>query len=62
EQGRINPPMVVIVDEGLIYAWSKECRGKQGGQSKIPHIDPTPDGEMVRDLARYFDRKIFHVA
>ena len=62
EQGRINPPMVVIIDEGLIYAWSKECRGKLGGQSKIPHIDPAPDGDMVRDLARYSDRKIFHVA
>jgi hypothetical protein len=62
EQGRINPPLVAVADEGAIYRWSKERRSKLGGQSKVPHIDPTPDGEMVRDLARYSDRKIFHVA
>ncbi|NMC74982.1 MAG: GH3 auxin-responsive promoter family protein [Geobacteraceae bacterium] len=53
EQGRIHLPRVIIVDEQEIYRWSKERRGRLGGQSKIPHIDPTPDGEMVLDLARY---------
>lgn len=52
-QGRIDRPEVVNVDEGLIYAWSKEIRGKVGGQSKIPHIDPTPDGEMTKSLLEY---------
>ncbi len=53
DQGRIAPPRVVSVDEGTIYAWSKAVRGKLGGQSKIPHIDPTLDGEMVRSLAEF---------
>jgi hypothetical protein len=52
-QGRIDRPEVVNVDEGLIYAWSREIRGKLGGQSKIPHIDPTPDGEMIRSLLEF---------
>jgi hypothetical protein len=52
-QGRIRQPEVVSVDEGLIYAWSKEVRGKLGGQSKIPHIDPTPGGEMIKSLLEY---------
>lgn len=52
-QGRINAPRVMIVDEELIYSWSKVVRGKLGGQSKIPHIDPTLDGEMVRSLIEF---------
>ena len=52
-QGRIRAPIVVTVSEELIYLWSKEVRGKLGGQSKIPHIDPTLDGEMVRSLSRF---------
>lgn len=52
-QGRIDTPEVLTVDEGLIYSWSKEIRGKLGGQSKIPHIDPTPDGEMIRSLVEF---------
>ena len=52
-QGRIREPLVVAVSEELIYRWSKEIRGKLGGQSKIPHIDPTVDGEMVRSLLRF---------
>ena len=52
-QGRIGEPLVMAVDEALIYRWSKEVRGKLGGQSKIPHIDPTVDGEMIRSLLRY---------
>jgi hypothetical protein len=49
-QGRIAPPRVVTVDEELIYRWSQEVRGKLGGQSKIPHVDPTVDGEMISSL------------
>jgi hypothetical protein len=52
-QGRIREPLVVTVSEELIYRWSKEVRGKLGGQSKIPHIDPTLDGEMVQSLLRF---------
>jgi hypothetical protein len=55
-QGRIHRPEVCIVDEGLIYSWSKDLRGKLGGQSKIPHIDPTPDGEMVHAIVTYAAR------
>ena len=52
-QGRIHPPTVVTVAEDAIYRWSREVRGKLGGQSKIPHIDPTPEGELVRSLAAF---------
>lgn len=52
-QGRIRPPKVCCVDEGLIYSWSRECRGKLGGQTKIPHIDSTVDGAMVRSILEY---------
>jgi len=52
-QGRINPPEVLLVEEQLIYDWSREVRGKLGGQSKIPHIDPTLTGELVASLNDY---------
>lgn len=52
-QGRVNAPLVLTVGQDLIYRWSKEVRGKLGGQSKIPHVDPTLDGELVRSLAGY---------
>lgn len=52
-QGRIGAPLVVTVDAETIYRWSREVRGKLGGQSKIPHIDPTVDGEMIRSLLRF---------
>jgi hypothetical protein len=52
-QGRINSPLVLMVAEAEIYRWSKEVRGKLGGQSKIPHIDPTLEGELVASLARF---------
>lgn len=55
-QGRIAAPEVVIVEEEQIYSWSREARGKLGGQSKIPHIDPTPDGEMTRNLVAYIEQ------
>jgi hypothetical protein len=52
-QGRIAAPQVVTVEEELIYHWSREVRGKLGGQSKIPHIDPTVDGEMILSLMEF---------
>ncbi len=52
-QGRINPPYVLPVGKDVIYRWSKDVRGKLGGQSKIPHIDPTVDGEMIKSLLGY---------
>jgi hypothetical protein len=52
-EGRIGAPLVVPVAAELIYRWSKEVRGKLGGQSKIPHVDPTLEGELVRSLASY---------
>ncbi len=52
-QGRIGAPLVVPVGEEEIYRWSKEVRGKLGGQSKIPHVDPTLEGELVQSLARF---------
>lgn len=52
-QGRIREPEVLIVAEDTVYRWSKEVRGRLGGQSKIPHIDPTLEGEMVRSLAEF---------
>jgi hypothetical protein len=52
-QGRINTPQVLMVAEDEIYRWSKQVRGKLGGQSKIPHIDPTLEGELVASLAKF---------
>jgi len=53
EQGRINSPRVLLGHEALIYDWSRQVRGKLGGQSKIPHIDPTLSGELLASLAEY---------
>ncbi|MBI1920593.1 MAG: GH3 auxin-responsive promoter family protein [Geobacter sp.] len=55
-QGRIKAPLVVTTGEDAIYRWSKEVRGKLGGQSKIPHIDPTVDGEMIASLVYFAGR------
>ena len=52
-QGRIKSPEVIVVPEDLIYEWSRSVRGKLGGQSKIPHIDPTSDASMLRSLKEY---------
>ena len=52
-QGRIKPPRVLAVSEDDIYLWSRDVRGKLGGQSKIPHVDPTLEGELVASLAGY---------
>lgn len=53
DQGRINSPHVVTVGEDAIYQWSKKVRRKLGGQSKIPHIDPTLEGEMIMSLVEF---------
>ncbi|MDD2501459.1 MAG: GH3 auxin-responsive promoter family protein [Geobacter sp.] len=53
QQGRINIPSVLLVSEQQIYDWSAQVRGKLGGQSKIPHIDPTLTGELVQSLSNY---------
>jgi hypothetical protein len=52
-QGRINAPEVLLAPEGTIYDWSKTVRGKLGGQSKIPHIDPTPDSSLIASLREF---------
>lgn len=52
-QNRINAPEVLIVPEDGIYLWSQTERGKLGGQTKIPHIDPTPDSSMIQNLISY---------
>jgi hypothetical protein len=52
-QGRIQQPYVLPVGKDVIYRWSKDVRGKLGGQSKIPHIDPTVDGDMIKSLLGY---------
>ena len=52
-QGRIKMPEVVLVSEDGIYRWSQAERGKLGGQTKIPHIDPTPDSSMIESLRQF---------
>jgi hypothetical protein len=52
-QGRINAPDVMLVPEEGIYHWSQAERGKLGGQTKIPHIDPTPDSSMIAGLITF---------
>jgi len=53
DQGRISAPLVQLVPQQTIYDWSRVVRGKLGGQSKIPHIDPTLTGELVQSLASF---------
>jgi hypothetical protein len=52
-QGRIHLPIVLPAGRDDIYKWSRDVREKLGGQTKIPHIDPTQDGEMIKSLAGY---------
>jgi hypothetical protein len=52
-QSRINAPEVLLVPEDGIYQWSQTERGKLGGQTKIPHIDPTPDSSMIVSLRQF---------
>ena len=56
-QGRIKPPLIVTVSEDTIYCWARDVRGKLGGQSKIPHVDPTLEGDLVQSLANFAERK-----
>lgn len=55
-QGRIKSPDVMVVPEDGIYQWSQAERGKLGGQTKIPHIDPTPDSSMIASLYNYHSK------
>lgn len=55
-QGRISPPRLVTAEPDAIYCWSRDVRGKLGGQSKIPHVDPTVDGAMILDLEAFVRR------
>lgn len=55
-QGRIREPLVITASEGAIYQWSREVRGKLGGQSKIPHIDPSVDGELTQSLLGFISK------
>lgn len=55
-QGRIKEPEVLLVSEEMIYEWSRTVRGKLGGQSKIPHIDPTQDSSMIASLRKFVGR------
>jgi len=53
EQGRIAVPEIVILPPDRIYDWSRLVRKKLGGQSKLPHIDPTPDCSFTSSLMEY---------
>lgn len=53
QQGRIHEPEVLLVPVDGIYRWSRDERGKLGGQTKIPHIDPTHDSSLIASLCRY---------
>lgn len=55
-QRRIGTPEVLLVPATTIYEWSKTVRGKLGGQSKIPHIDPTSDSSLITSLREFVDR------
>ncbi len=58
-QERIGAPEVLVVPEETIYEWSKNVRGKLGGQSKIPHIDPTIDSSMIASLRVFSETHIY---
>jgi len=55
-QGRIMAPQVLAVPEETIYEWSRSVRGKLGGQSKVPHIDPTQDSSLITSLREFVGR------
>jgi hypothetical protein len=56
DQGRIQAPEVLVAPEEMIYDWSRTVRGKLGGQSKIPHIDPTSDSSLIKNLRDFVGR------
>jgi hypothetical protein len=53
QQERIKSPEVLVAECDAIYDWSRQVRGKLGGQTKIPHIDPTQDSSMVLSLKEF---------
>lgn len=52
-QGRIAAPRVILLPQDSIYDWSRTVRNRLGGQSKIPHIDPTPDCSLAASLMEF---------
>jgi hypothetical protein len=58
QQGRIRFPEVLPVEQEAIYDWSRQVRGKLGGQSKIPHIDPTADASMIMGLKHFIETRL----
>lgn len=52
QQGRIAPPKVLFVEPTTLYSWSQTIRGRLGGQSKMPRIDPT-GGDFTVSLLKY---------
>ena len=57
-QCRIQPPIVIPSARTLFTTGQKKFEGKLGEQSKIPHIDPTLNGEMIKSLADYADQRL----
>ena len=53
QQARISEPRVILLPPDRIYDWSRDARNKLGGQSKIPHIDPTPDCFLTASLMAF---------
>lgn len=51
-QERIHEPHIIFVPTEKLYAWSHHVRGKLGGQSKIPRIDPD-GGSFVESLQAF---------
>lgn len=49
-------PLVIQGEGETIYRWSKKVLGKLGDQTKIPHVDPTLMGDLVRSLAAFAGR------
>ena len=56
-QGRIQAPQVLLAPEETIYDWSRRVRGKLGGQTKIPHIDPTQDSAFISSLRAFVEHR-----
>ena len=52
-QGRIKAPEIICAAPDEIYHWSENVRNKLGGQTKIPHIDPTADSMLVKSLRQF---------
>ncbi len=56
-QGRIQAPLVLLAPGEMIFDWSRSVRGKLGGQTKIPHIDPTQDSAFITSLSAFIGQR-----